>query len=232
VSRVGHHQMESSPVSTHGRRPGTFKPMGTGLIEPITARLALRQWRDDDRVAFAALNTDPLVMEHFPAILSREQSDAMVDRCVEHIERNGYGLWAVAVRTTGQLIGFVGLAVPTWEAAFTPCTEIGWRLARSAWGLGYATEAATAALATAFGPVGLDEVVSFTTTGNLRSQHVMQRLGMTRDPSEDFDHPRVADGPLRRHVLYRISRSGWDRRESRRSAPAPSPGLAPRRQPH
>ena len=184
--------------------------MATRLIEPFTPRLVLRQWRDGDRAPFAALNADPLVMEQFPAILTRDQSDAMVDRCVEQIECNGYGLWAVEVRPTGEFIGFVGLARPTWGAAFTPCTEIGWRLARSAWGHGYATEAATAALATAFGPVGLDEMVSFTTTGNLRSQRVMQRLGMTRDPSEDFDHPHVADGPLRRHVLYRIRRVDWN----------------------
>jgi RimJ/RimL family protein N-acetyltransferase len=186
--------------------------MATGLIEPSTSRLLLRQWRQRDRSPFAALNADPLVMEHFPALLTRDQSDAVVDRCAEQIQRNGYGLWAVEVRTSGEFIGFVGLAVPAWEAAFTPCTEIGWRLARSAWGQGYATEAARAALATAFGGVGLDDVVSFTTTRNLPSQRVMQRIAMTRDPSEDFNHPRVTDGPLRRHVLYRISRGDWVRR--------------------
>jgi RimJ/RimL family protein N-acetyltransferase len=186
--------------------------MARRLIEPSTSRLLLRQWRQRDRTPFAALNADPLVMEHFPALLTRDQSDAMVDRCVEQIRCDGYGLWAIEVRTSGEFIGFVGLAVPTWEAAFTHCTEICWRLARSAWGHGYATEAANAALATAFCAVGLDDVVSFTTTRNLRSQHVMQRIAMTRDPSEDFNHPRVADGPLRRHLLYRISRADWERR--------------------
>jgi RimJ/RimL family protein N-acetyltransferase len=185
--------------------------MGKLLIEPSTSRLVLRQWRDSDREPFAALNADPLVMEHFPALLTRDQSDAMVDRCVEQLLLNGHGLWAVEVRTSGEFIGFVGLAVPTFEAAFTPCTEIGWRLATSAWGRGYATEAANAVLAMAFGPIGLNEVVSFTTGHNLRSQKVMQRIGMTRDPSADFDHPRVTDGPLRRHVLYRISRTDWKR---------------------
>ena len=209
------------PVSTHGPgTTGTFNAMATGLIEPSTARLVLRQWRDEDRAPFAAMNADPLVMEHFPALLTRDQSDAMVDRCVKQIERKGYGLWAVEVRTSGEFIGFVGLAMPTWKATFTPCTEIGWRLARSAWGHGFAAEAATAALATAFGPAGLHEVVSFTTTGNLRSQHVMQRIGMTCDPSEDFDHPRVGGGPLRRHVLYRIRRADWERRGPRPQTPA------------
>jgi RimJ/RimL family protein N-acetyltransferase len=204
--------------------------MATPLIEPSTPRLVLRQWRDADRAPFAALNADPLVMEHFPALLNRHQSDAMVDRFVERIQRDGFGLWAVEVRTTAEFIGFVGLSAPTWEAAFTPCTEIGWRMARSAWGHGYATEAANEALATAFGPAGLHELVSFTTTRNMRSQHVMQRIGMTRDPSEDFDHARVPAGSLRRHVLYRIRRTDWERRVPRPPAPAPSLGLADNRQ--
>lgn len=127
---------------------------------------------------------------------------------------------------SGQFIGFVALAVPDWEAAFTPCTEIGWRLARGAWGHGYATEAANAALSTAFGVTGLDEVVSFTTTGNLRSQKVMQRIGMTRNASEDFSHPRVADGPLQRHVLYRLHRDDWKGRRPLSPKWAPPVGLA------
>lgn len=202
---------------------GNFGAMATRWIEPSTPRLLLRQWRDADRAPFAALNADPLVMEHLLGSLTRDESDAMVDRCVERIRSDGYGLWAVEVRTSGDFIGFVGLAAPTWEAAFTPCTEIGWRLARSAWDCGYATEAANAALATAFGVAGLPEIVSFTTTGNLRSQQVMQRIGMTRDPSEDFDHPRVPAGPLRRHVLYRISRADReDRRQIGRSSIRPT----------
>ena len=185
--------------------------MATRLIEPLTRRLMLRQCRDEDRTPFALLNADPLVMEHLPALLTRDQSDALVDRWSERIKRDGYGLWAVEIRASNEFIGYVGLASPTWEAAFTPCTEIGWRLARSAWGYGYATEAANAALATAFGAIGLGDVVSFTTKSNLRSQHVMQRIGMTNNPSEDFDHPLVADGRLSRHVLYRISRADWER---------------------
>jgi len=187
--------------------------MATRLIEPVTGRLVLRRWRDEDRMPFASLNADPLVMEYLPALLTRDQSDDLMDRFIERMKRDGYGLWAVEVLASGEFIGYVGLAVPTWDAAFTPCTEIGWRLSRSAWGHGYATEAAKAALATAFGAIGLDDLVSFTTTGNLRSQHVMQRIGMTHSPFEDFDHPLVAGGRLSRHVLYRISRADWERRE-------------------
>jgi RimJ/RimL family protein N-acetyltransferase len=179
------------------------------LSEPSTARLVLRRWREQDRAPFAALNADPLVMAHFPSRLTQSESDALMDRCVAQIERRGYGLWAVQTRAGGDFIGFVGLAVPTWEAKFTPCTEIGWRLARSAWGHGYATEAANTVLATAFGLLKLEEVVSFTTTHNLPSRRVMERIGMTRDPSEDFDHPRVTEGPMRRHVLYRLSKADW-----------------------
>jgi len=193
--------------------------MATRMIEPSTSRLVLRQWREPDRAPFAAVNADPLVMEHFPDVLTRQQSDEMMDRCIEQLLSDGYGLWAVEVKTSGEFIGLVGLAVPTWEAPFTPCTEVGWRLARSAWGNGYATEAANAVLATAFGPVGLDEVVSFTTTRNLRSRQVMKRIGMTRDQGADFDHPRVDAGPLRRHVLYRIARADWEQRVAEATSP-------------
>lgn len=134
-------------------------------------------------------------------------------------------MWAVQIRTSGEFIGFVALAVPSWEAASTPCTEIGWRPARPARGHGYATEAANAALATAFGQLGPDELVSFTTTGNVRSQQVMARIGLTRDASEDFDHPLVADGPLRRHVLHRLRRADW---QMRRPLPPQPAGLAAR----
>lgn len=198
-------------VST--RRPfsdGIFSTMSLKLSEPSTARLVLRQWREEDRAPFAAMNADPLVMAHFPGMLTQDESDALMDRCAGQLERDGYGLWAVQTRANSDFVGFVGLSAPTWDAAFTPCTEIGWRLARSAWGHGLATEAALSVLATAFGELKLDEVVSFTTTRNLPSRRVMQRIGMTHDPSEDFDHPRVIDGPLRRHVLYRLSKAEWD----------------------
>ncbi len=176
-----------------------------GNPELRTERLVMRRWRADDRPAFAALNADPEVMRHFPAPLTREQSDQMVDRIEARFDRHGFGLWAVEVAGTGRFIGFTGLAVPNFAAPFMPAVEIGWRLARSAWGHGYASEAARRVLGHAFGELGLGEVVSFTSTSNTRSMAVMERIGMVRDPDGDFDHPKVAEGhPLRRHVLYRI----------------------------
>jgi RimJ/RimL family protein N-acetyltransferase len=172
----------------------------------LTDRLSLRPWRDDDREPFAALNADPEVMEFLPGLLTRAESDAMVDRIEQTWADRGLGLFAVEVRDTGDFAGFIGLWPATFEAFFTPAVEVGWRLARSHWGCGYATEGASAALADGFGRLGLDEIVSFTAVINERSQRVMQRLGMTRDPGEDFDHPVLADGHrLRRHVLYRLA---------------------------
>ncbi|GES01662.1 N-acetyltransferase [Acrocarpospora corrugata] len=166
-----------------------------------TERLVLRHWRDSDREPFAALNSDPKVMEHFPAALTREQSDQLVDRIEAGFEARGFGLWAVEVAATGEFIGFTGLAIP----GFRPGVEIGWRLARSAWGYGYASEAARAVLTEGFQRHGLEEIISFTTVGNIRSRAVMQRIGMTHDPADDFDHPSLPDdSPLRRSVLYRI----------------------------
>lgn len=168
----------------------------------------MRRWRDSDREPFAALNADPEVMRHFPAALSRSDSDALIDRLEDHIDAHGYGLWALERLDDGRLLGFVGLQTVPPELPFAPTTEIGWRLARSAWGQGYATEAARAALRFGFAGVGLAEIVAFTTVGNTRSRAVMERLGMTRDPAEDFDHPGIAPpSPLRRHVLYRIENS-------------------------
>ena len=156
------------------------------------------------------MNADPEVMAHFPAPLTREESDALVDRTEAGFAEHGFGLWALEVRSTGAFIGFTGLAVPSFEAAFTPAVEIGWRLQRSAWGQGYATEAARGALAVAFDQTGMREVVSFTSTVNDRSRAVMRRLGMTHDHADDFDHPRVPPGsPLRRHVLYRLTERRW-----------------------
>jgi ribosomal-protein-alanine N-acetyltransferase len=167
-------------------------------------RIRLRRWRDEDRDAFAAMNCDPRVMEFFPTNLTRAQSDAMVDHIEAHFAKHGFGLWAIEVPDAAPFIGFAGLAVPRFTAHFTPCVEIGWRLAFAHWGNGYATEAARLALGYAFGPLGLADVVSFTSVANRRSRAVMERLGMRRDPAEDFDHPAVPDGPLRRHVLYRL----------------------------
>lgn len=173
--------------------------------ELSTGRLLLRGWRAADRAPFAALNADPEVMRHFPAPLDRAASDAFVDRIEAGFAEHGFGLWAVEHRETGTFLGFVGLSVPRFEASFTPCVEIGWRLARHAWGHGYATEAARRCLAFAFDERGLDEVVSFTAVTNAPSRAVMERIGMTY--AGEFDHPLVADGsPLRRHVLYRVAR--------------------------
>jgi RimJ/RimL family protein N-acetyltransferase len=171
-----------------------------------TERLLLRSWRATDRAPFAALNADPAVMEHFPAPLSSADSDALADRASAWLDEHGWGLWAVEVKDGPAFIGFTGLAVPRFEADFTPCVEVGWRLAADQWGRGYAPEAAHAALRHGFREVGLDEVVSFTSVVNVRSQRVMEKIGMTR--SGEFDHPGIPDHPLTRHVLYRIARNG------------------------
>ncbi len=175
-------------------------------VEPRrTERLVLRGWRDDDRDAWAALNADPEVMRYFEEPLTREQSDAMLDRMAAALEARGWGLWALERLDTGELIGFTGLAVPRHDLPFLPCVEVGWRLARSAWGRGFATEAAREALRVAFDEVELAEVVSFTAVLNTPSRAVMERLGMRRDPAEDFEHPALPRGhPLRPHVLHRI----------------------------
>lgn len=149
-------------------------------------------------------------MEHFPAPMTREQSDDLVRRIEAGFDEHGYGLWALEVLATGEFIGFTGLSKPSFEAHFTPAVEVGWRLARSAWGNGYAPEAARAALAFGFDKVGLQEIVSFTAVPNLRSQSVMRKIGMTHDPADDFDHPRLTpDSPLHRHVLWRIAAEAW-----------------------
>ena len=174
-------------------------------LQLTTQRLILRRWRPGDREHFAALNGDPIAMEHFPSVLSREESDAFADRIERNFEDRGHGLWAVEVPGEAEFIGFVGLAVPSFEAPFMPAVEIGWRLDRAYWGHGFATEAARTAAADGFGRLGLAEIVSFTVPANVRSVRVMQRLGMTRDPADDFDHPRFPPGHrLRRHVLYRL----------------------------
>ncbi len=165
-----------------------------------TERLVLRQWTESDRDPFAALNADPVVMEHFPAPLSRAESDAFVDRHSAIIDARGWGLWAVDVRASGSFIGFIGLSVPVFDADFVPCVEIGWRLAADAWGQGYATEGATRVLAHAFDRIGLDDVVSFTAVQNLPSRRVMDKIGLTF--RQEFDHPNLPGHRLERHVLY------------------------------
>jgi RimJ/RimL family protein N-acetyltransferase len=170
----------------------------------------LRGWRDDDRDPFAALNADPAVMEHFPATLSRASSDRLVEAIVEGWDSNGFGLWAVERLEDGRFLGFTGLSRPSFEAPFMPAVEVGWRLARHAWGRGCATEAAIAALDFGFETLRLEEIVSFTVPANTRSRRVMERIGLRHDPADDFDHPKLPPGHrLRRHVLYRLSRSSW-----------------------
>ena len=173
-----------------------------------TDRLYLRRWRTTDLQPFATLNADPRVMEHFPAPFSCEESDALAARIESHFEQHGFGLWAVEIADLAPFAGFIGLSVPRFEAHFTPCVEIGWRLAAEFWGRGYATEGAQAVVAFGFEQLLLPEIVSFTAPSNLRSRRVMERLGMTRNPADDFNHPTLPEGhPLRLHVLYRLSRS-------------------------
>jgi RimJ/RimL family protein N-acetyltransferase len=179
------------------------------VAELVTSRLRLRQWRDADVNPFAALNADPEVMRHFPGCLTRDQSEELATSIRATIDRQGWGLWAVEVAAGPSFIGFVGLNRPRFNAHFTPAVEVGWRLARASWGNGYATEAAAAALSFGFEQLDLGEIVSFTAPVNERSIRVMRRLGMRREPADDFDHPNVSDGPLRRHVLYRISKDDW-----------------------
>jgi RimJ/RimL family protein N-acetyltransferase len=158
-------------------------------------------------VPFARLNADPRVMEHSPAVLSREESDAVADRIEAHFDKHGFGRWSVEIPDVAPFAGFVGLSIPQFEAHFTPCVEVGWRLAAEFWGRGYATEAARAVLAFGFETLKLDEIVSFTVPANVRSRRVMERIGMTHNPADDFDHPSLPEGhPLPRHVLYRIAR--------------------------
>jgi ribosomal-protein-alanine N-acetyltransferase len=188
----------------------------------LTDRLLLRPWVSTDRAPFAATNSDPEVMEHFPCTLSKSESDRLVEQIVAGFEQNGFGLWALGLAADGRFIGFTGLSVADFEAPFTPAVEVGWRLARWAWGNGYATEAATAALDFGFSAAALGEVVSFTSVQNIRSQAVMRRLGMTRQPVDDFEHPAIAAGHrLRPHVLYRISHEQW---RARRAEPGAADG--------
>jgi RimJ/RimL family protein N-acetyltransferase len=177
-------------------------------------RVRLRPWRLSDLAPFAALNADPEVMEHLSAPLAREESYAMVTRIDAHLAARGFTLWAVEIPEEVPFAGFVGLVVPKFDAHFTPCVEIGWRLAREHWGKGYAVEAAAVALRAAFGPLGLHEIVSLTVPANHRSRRVMERLGMRHSPADDFDHPLLPDGhPHRRHVLYRIARQDWEQQD-------------------
>lgn len=183
------------------------------MILATTERLILRRWRLSDRVPFSRLNADPRAMEFMPGVLSRAKSDRLADRIEAHFLEHGFGLCAVELRQSHCFVGFIGLSVPGFQAKFTPCVEIGCRLSPAHWGQGLATEGSREMVGSAFDVVGLEALVSFTAAGNLRSRRVMEKLGMTRDPTEDFDHPLLPEGhPLRRHVLYRLRRSEFPHR--------------------
>ena len=178
-----------------------------------TARLRLREWREEDLEPFAALNADPRVREFFPSVLTYQESADSMAYVRHHFERHGFGLWALEVIGGAPFIGFIGLSVPPFDAPFMPCVELGYRLAFEEWGRGYANEGSRAVLDYGFTTLGLKEIVAFTTASHQRSRAVMERLGMTRNPEDDFDHPNIAAGHrLRRHVLYRLIASEWTAR--------------------
>jgi ribosomal-protein-alanine N-acetyltransferase len=169
-----------------------------------TPRLILREWREEDAEPFAAMSSDPEVMRYLPA-----PDEVWIARTRAHFEEHGFGQFVVELPGEAPFIGAVGLNHVRWQLPFTPAIEAAWRLARPYWGKGYALEAARATIEDGFGRVGLGEVVAYTVPANRASRQVMERLGMTRDPSEDFDHPSRPEGdPLRRHVLYRLRRAG------------------------
>lgn len=180
-----------------------------------TDRLILRRWREADRAPFRAINADPRGMEHFPGVLTASESDASYERIRRHFERHAFGLWAAELRESELFLGFVGLSVPPFQAHFMPAVEIGWRLRSDYWNRGLATEGAREAIRYAFEDLDLSALVSFTVPANLGSRRVMEKLGMTHDERDDFDHPLLPAGHrLRRHVLYRLDRATW--RASRR----------------
>jgi ribosomal-protein-alanine N-acetyltransferase len=230
VAAVDEPNLASSTVLTAvgfertGSVPGAFGrilqyrlPRGRPPLERRTERLILRPFRGSDRDWFARLNADACVMQYFPSPLTRAQSDALVDGVQKHFETRGFGPWAIELSEADACIGAAGLAIPSFESHFTPCVEVVWRLAAEHWGHGYAQEAARAALYTAFVHLELEQVVSFTAINNQRSWRVMERLGMRRNPNEDFDHPNVpAEHPLRRHVLYRLDAASWRASQVRR----------------
>jgi RimJ/RimL family protein N-acetyltransferase/pimeloyl-ACP methyl ester carboxylesterase len=176
-----------------------------------TRRLILRPWREEDLPAYATLNADPRVMEYFPSTLSKEESDRQARSIIKHIQENGWGFWVVEAPGVADFIGFIGLEKVDFSAPFTPAVEIGWRLAFDYWGHGYAAEGARAALQYGFEKLQLNQIVSFTAIGNKPSRRVMEHIGMRRSAADDFDHPKLApDSPVRRHVLYRLSREEWE----------------------
>lgn len=181
------------------------------MISIETSRLILRKWEQSDRIPFSKINQDPKVMECLLKPLSVEETAAMIAKIENHFKQYGFGLFACVIKETSEFIGFVGLNAPDFEAHFTPCVEIGWRLAFHAWGKGYATEGALAVLKAGFEKYGLKEIVSFTVLNNHRSRHVMEKIGMTYNPKDNFHHPKVPlNHPLSLHVLYRITKEHYE----------------------
>lgn len=179
------------------------------IIEPRTDRLQLRQWTPSDRDAFAAMSADPQVMKYFPSTLNRSESDALAEKCATLIAERGWGVWAAELLETREYLGIIGLHIPRADLPFSPCVEILWRLARSQWGHGYATEAARAALKVGFEQLNLKEIVSFAAVSNYRSRAVMERINMI-DTGKTFEHPDVPESSLlREHCWYKISRESW-----------------------
>jgi RimJ/RimL family protein N-acetyltransferase len=188
-------------------------------MQITTERLIMRPWQDEDRAPFAAMSTDPEVMRYLRSMPTRVESDAWIDRQIGFGAADGFCFGAVVLKDTGAFIGSIGLMRVPYEAHFTPAVEIGWRLARPYWGLGYAPEAAAAALRYGFTTLDLPEIVADAVVANANSQRVMLKLGMSRDMAGDFDHPTMAaDHPMRRHVLYRLTRAAWQRRLDQTSA--------------
>lgn len=180
------------------------------MIPLETDRLILRKWRAGDSAPFAAMNSCPKVMEFFPKLMTHEESDQMIGRIQKQMDEIGFCYYAAELKATKEFIGFIGLARPNFQAHFTPCTEIGWRLAFAHWNKGLATEGAKRVLQYAFRELGLVEIVSFTTIKNLPSRKVMEKIGMKYDMNGDFIHPRVPEGhPIAPHVLYRLPRQDW-----------------------
>jgi RimJ/RimL family protein N-acetyltransferase len=206
MSAVGH--SKRSPLGGQRGILTTSSPLKEAAMilprELRTERLLLRRWVAADRSTFASLNADRGVMEHLPGVLGPEESNALVDRIERHFDEHGFGLWAVEIPGVAFFAGFVGLAIPGFQAHFTPCVEVGWRLAVDHWGQGYATEAGRSVVAFGFERLNLKEIVSFTVPQNYRSRRVMERIGMVHNSVDDFDHPDAPER-LRRHVLYRIT---------------------------
>lgn len=176
----------------------------------ITNRLILRDWQTEDLEPFAAMNQDVRVMQYYPSTLSLAETKTYIEKITAHLKQHGFGLYACALQDTNEFIGYVGLNIPSFNAHFTPCVEIGWRIAFQHWGKGYAPEAARAVLKIGFENFNLNKIVSFTAKQNMRSRRVMEKLGMEHNPAEDFHHPNLPpDHALSLHALYRLKKSDW-----------------------